>query len=294
MLRPLSRWILLVALLLPMAAQAAGVPKAKHVFLVVLENQNYDSIMNGSMPFLDSLAREYAVGANYFANAHPSIGNYFMLTTGDIPTRDDNFNGQLSGDNLVRSLETSGKTWRAYAQGLPSVGFLGNRYPYMRRHDPFAYFSNVADNPTERNNIVPLQQFTSDLASGQLADFVYLLPDFKDDMHDCPQGGSSCSLSSKESAADTWLRRWLEPLMNSDVFKDDGLLIITFDESENDNRHGGGLVPIIVAGPQVKHGYESSAFYQHQNTLRTMCDALRLKSCPGSAAQVQPMGDLFQ
>ncbi len=274
---------------------AAGVPRAKHVYLVMLENQNYADIMNGSMPYLDSLAREYATSANYFANTHPSIGNYFMLTTGAIVTNNDFFGGEVSADNLVRELKASGKSWKSYAQSLPSVGFRGNKYPYMRRHNPFVYFTDVQNSETERNNLVPLEQFTADLNTGQLADFVYLLPDLKHDMHDCPGWNSRlCRLSAKQRAADDWLKGWLQPLLESDRFKDDGLVIITFDESGNDGRHGGGLIPCVMLGPKVKRGYTSHALCQHQNALRTICDALGVKSCPGAAASAEPMSDFFQ
>ena len=61
-------------------------------------------------PFLNSLinyqgSNPSAPGAlvtNYFADAHPSIGNYFMMTTGQLVTTDDTFNltsRRLSGDS---------------------------------------------------------------------------------------------------------------------------------------------------------------------------------------------------
>jgi hypothetical protein len=43
----------------------------------------------------------------------------------------------------------------------------------------------------------------------------------------------------------------------------------------------------------VKKGFKSTALYQHQNVLRTMLDALGVKSYPGSAASAADMADLF-
>jgi hypothetical protein len=44
-----------------------------HVFIVVEENQNYAAVVaSPSMPYLNSLANQYGLAANYFANAHPS------------------------------------------------------------------------------------------------------------------------------------------------------------------------------------------------------------------------------
>src|SRR4051812_8389189 len=68
-----------------------------HVAVVVLENQNFSSIIgNANMPFLNSLASSNSLANHYFANTHPSIGNYFMMTTGQTVTNDDAFAGTVS------------------------------------------------------------------------------------------------------------------------------------------------------------------------------------------------------
>ena len=113
--------------------------------IVVEENRNYASVIgNPAMPYLNSLANEYGLATQYYANTHPSIGNYFMLTTGQIITNNDGFSGTVSADNVVRHLLTAGKTWKAYEDSLPSVGYIepdvGN---YARRHCPLSYFSDV-------------------------------------------------------------------------------------------------------------------------------------------------------
>jgi acid phosphatase len=56
------------------------------------------------MPYLNTLASANGLATHYCANAHPSIGNYFVLTTGQIETLDDEFNGIISDDNIVREL----------------------------------------------------------------------------------------------------------------------------------------------------------------------------------------------
>src|SRR6267143_1547565 len=67
-----------------------GTPSFTHVAVVVLENQDFSNIIgNVNMPFLNSLASQNSLARQYFANTHPSIGNYFMMTTGQIITNDD-------------------------------------------------------------------------------------------------------------------------------------------------------------------------------------------------------------
>jgi acid phosphatase len=62
----------------------------EHVFVVVEENQNYDEVIGNTkdLPYLNTLASKYGVATNYYANAHPSINNYFYLTrVGVAPDR---------------------------------------------------------------------------------------------------------------------------------------------------------------------------------------------------------------
>ena len=87
-------------------------PQFGRVFVVVEENHSYSNIIgSASMPYLNSLANKYGLAINYYANTQPSIGNYFMMTTGQIITNDSNFSGTVSADNIVRRLTLAGKTW---------------------------------------------------------------------------------------------------------------------------------------------------------------------------------------
>ncbi|HYK34658.1 alkaline phosphatase family protein, partial [Alloacidobacterium sp.] len=72
-----------------------------------------------------------------------------------------------------------------------------------------------------------------------------------------------------------------------------GLLVIVFDESDSDNTHGGGNVPWIVVGPDVKRGYVSNTFYQHPSTLRFLSEALGLTTFPGTAATAPDMQEFI-
>src|SRR6185312_12612983 len=182
-------------------------PTADHVFLVVLENHSFSQVIgNPAMPYLNSLATQNSLAANYFANLHPSIGNYFMLTTGQIVSADDGFTGVVSTDNLVRALAGAGKTWKAYMESIPSTGYLGGDVlPYMKRHDPFAYFTDVAGPDGQH-------------ATAQAANIVH-------DAHDCPGGGIVCPDSELLAAADAWLKTNIDPLIHSPAFANSVLII---------------------------------------------------------------------
>ena len=260
-------------------------PSSPHVVLVVEENHSYSQVIgNTSMPYLNGLASQYGLATQYYANVHPSIGNYFMLTTGQIETTDDAFQGTVTDDNIVRELVKANKTWHSYAESLPSPGYVGDDvYPYLRHHNPFAYFSDVIGT-SQANNIVPFSDFSADLASGNLADFSFVVPNALNDAHD-----------GTLATADQWLNTNLDPLIKSSNFQNGGLLIIVFDESvTTDWAHFGGHVAMVVIGPQVKTGYQSTTLYQHQSTLRLILSTLGVNSFPGASASAPDMGEFFK
>jgi acid phosphatase len=269
---------------------------ADHVFLVMLENHSFGQVIgNPSMPYLNSLANAHGLAANYFADGHPSIPNYFMLTTGKIETLDDNFAGTISDDNIVRALTGAGKSWRAYIESLPSTGYLGpSTGTYLKRHNPFSYLTDLTGSAAQAANIVPFSQLSSDLAAGPLANFVYILPNSQDDAHDCPGGASTCTDDQKLTAADNWLKANIDPLINSPKFGN-SVLFITFDESvDTDITNGGGQVMTVLVGPHVKPSFRSNTMFQHQSLLRTVLQLLQVNDMPGASAVSNSMGEFFQ
>lgn len=246
------------------------------------------------MPYFNSLAAQHSLATQYYANTHPSIGNYFMLTAGNIETNNDAFSGTITDDNIVRALLTGGKSWKAYAQSLPSPGYLGpDVYPYLKHHNPFAYFSDVVNSSVLAANIVPFSQLSADLSSGALPRFDYLLPDAENDAHDCPSGGSLCLDSDKLAAADNWLKANLAPLINNPALAN-SVFIIVFDEAlDIDLTNGGGRVAAVLVGAHVKPAYMSTTLYQHQSTLRLMLELLAVADRPGLSATAPSMSEFF-
>jgi phosphatidylinositol-3-phosphatase len=263
----------------------AAFPTFSHVFLVVEENHSFtDVIGNSSMPYLNSLASKYGLAKQYFADAHPSIPNYLMLTTGQMETLDDSFSGTIGDDNVVRELVSAGKTWKTYQESIPSAGYLGgDAPPYVRRHNPFSFLSDVQSNPAQAANIVPFTQFASDLANNSLPSFSFIVPDVNNDAH-----------NGTLAAADSWLQNNIAPVIASSTFQNGGLLVIIFDEGElSDLDHGGGQVPAVIVSSNSKPNFQSQTLYQHQSTLRLVLQALGVNKFPGQAATAPEMADFF-
>lgn len=259
-----------------------------HVFIVVEENHNYSEVVaSSSMPYLNGLANQYGLASNYFANAHPSIPNYFMLTAGQTLTLIDALTPQtfpVSDDNVVRELIAAGKTWKSYAEDLPSVGYTGgDSGKYAVRHNPLAYMTDVQNDAAQKLNLVPFTQFAADLPTANLPEYSFIVPNLCNDAHDCPL-----------STADSWLKTNIDPVIQSPGFQKDGLLIIVFDEADTqDFTAGGGHVAVVIVSPLVKRGYKSIAFYQHQSVLRLSLEGLGVMKLPGDAASAPAMWEFF-
>ncbi|HEY1581389.1 MAG TPA: alkaline phosphatase family protein [Terracidiphilus sp.] len=266
-------------------------PQSKHIVMVVEENQSYASVVRNTSawPNLNNLISNGALATNYYANSHPSIGNYFMLTTGQLLTTNDTSTAVWGVDNIARRMLAANVSFRIYAEGI-SRGYVGgNTGLYLIRHNPFAMLSDIAKNPQVANQCIwPFAQFATDMANGTLPEFSFIVPDVDDDAH-----------NGTPQQADSWLQTNLViPLSNNPAFAPggDGLLIVEFDEgATRDTTYGGGHVASVFWGPIVRTGYTqtSTTIYQHQSMLRTVMQELQLPSPPGAAAMAPSMSEFF-
>jgi hypothetical protein len=273
------------------ALSEPGHPTFGHVVIIVEENTGLGYLLGNKKdaPYFNSLMDQYGLATEFYANTHPSIGNYMMLVTGQVLTNDDRKKPAtfpVGVDNVVRRLVQAGKTWKAYAEGLPHVGYTGgNVGRYAVRHVPIAYLSDVQQSQEQRSNLVPFAQFAEDLSAHRLPQYSFVTPDLCNDAHDC-----------RVDVMDRWLRTHVPALLADDQFKKDGLLIITFDEAwGSDESHGGGQIATLLISPAFsKRGYRSTAFYQHQSTLRLTLEGLGVDTFPGLAKSAPSMWEFFE
>ncbi len=267
------------------APVTANQPAFSHIVLLVEENHSYSDVVgSSSMPYFNSLISQYGLATQYFANTHPSLPNYFVLTTGLMESNNDNFTGAVTDDNVVRELVKAGKSWKAYLESLPSPGYLGDDSgAYLRQHNPFADLSDIQESSAQAANMVPFTQFSTDLANNALPQYSFIAPNANDDAH-----------NGTLAQADAWLQSNIAPLLASSAFQSSGLLIITFDESEDsDVENGGGHVATVIISPQAKKGYQSQTLYQHQSTLRLVLGGSGVNTFPGMSAAAPDMTEFF-
>ena len=307
------------------AAPKSGIPAFEHVFVVVEENQNYDDVVGNEndLPYFNSLIREYGLATNYYANTHPSVNNYFYLTAGhagfsNLWTSDGflaNLHAELvPGENIASILTDNRKTWKAYLEGLPEAGSLtSNHAGYVKRHDPFAYFTTVVggdrDHSQQKSSLVPFEpNFEKDLQNHTFPNYSFIVPDIHDDGHDDVKTHkeAACGDHAALQQIDQWLSRRIRPLVEDADFKRSGLLIVVFDEACGrgptvDNRldpkqpslRGGGHIPGLIISSKTKPGTRSDQLIHHESVLRLCLRALGIQQFPGAAANVSDVAEFF-
>jgi len=269
---------------------------------VIEENHSYAQVL-ASMPWLVAQGNKYGYATNYHADNPGSLMDYLWLSSGSchnavnctlpVGTHDFGCGGSgctktpITDDNIFRELETSGLTWKVYAQSLPYVGYASttvNSGAYLVRHNPAIFYSDVFNNNALQQNIVPFTQFAADMATNQLPNYSIIIPDANNDAH-----------NGTLAQADSFLMTSVAPVLQSTPFQvgGDGLLFITFDECDAAVGACPEQVYTAVIGPSVKPGTVSNAYYKHESALRTILDALGVTVYPGASNGAPDMKDFF-
>jgi len=260
-------------------AAAAHPPPIRHVFIIVLENEEFDDSFgaHSSAEYLKGLAAEGALLPNFYATSHASLGNYLSMISGQAPnpvTNNDcevfedfvgsgmTADGQAIGHGCVypasvstiaNQLSAAGLTWKGYMEDMgnnprresatcahPPIGAADNTQlaergdQYATRHNPFVYFHSIIHTPDCARNVVNLRELAADLKSvATTPNYAFITPNLCNDGHDggngahCVDGAPGGMVS-----ADRFLRELVPQILAAPAFQRDGLLIVTFDESE--------------------------------------------------------------
>lgn len=237
---------------------------------------------------------------------------------------------------LPDELETAGFTWKAYMEDMGkdparesatcAHSPINSREALLRatvtdqyavKHNPFVYFHSVIDEQARCDtHIVNLGNLPKDLKSaGHTPNYIFITPNLCHDGHDTPcvdqEPGGLIS-------ADAFLKKWVPLITSSAAFKEDGLLIVTFDEADPRRADGsiaccgergltgaryppglqgpgGGRIGAVLISPFIRPGTISDASYNHYSLLRSVARLFGVAPL-GLAAQegLQPFGaDVF-
>ena len=263
---------------------AVAVPQFSHVFTIVLENRSSGAVIGSAdAPYLNQLAAQYGTAEAYQAVAHPSQPNYLALFSGSTQGVTDDALHDLNAPTIADQLETAGRTWRVFAENVPTGCFTGmtasngpdGTGKYARKHDPAISFMSISGSPTRCANIQPMAHF--DPAA---ADYTLIVPNMCNDAHDCPL-----------STADGWLKKLVPQILDSAAWKDGGVLFITFDEADGQDRTANHVATLVISRA-VAPGTRSSVPHSHYSLLRTVEDGLGL-GCLAQSCQANTLGEFF-
>jgi phosphatidylinositol-3-phosphatase len=263
---------------------------------------NYVALISGQAPNEDT-----QLDCPTFADFQPSAprpdGHGQLPGTGCVYPR--------TVPTLPDQLEAAHLTWKGYMEdmgndparepatcghvplGAAERTSLADRTDkYAAKHDPFVYFHSIIDDAARcDSHVVNLERLAQDLAEeSSTPNFVFITPNLCNDGHDpeCIDGRAGGL-----TAVDGFLRKWVPRIEASPAFRADGLLVITFDESDGSGPEGssaccgerplpgararpglggpgGGRVGAVVLSPFVRPGTRSAVAYNHYSLLRTV------------------------
>jgi hypothetical protein len=278
-----------------------------------------------------TLTSHGALLSQYYGIGHESADNYIAQISGQEPnltTQTDcllyldfvqlaTIGGQAIGQGCVypagvqtvaNQLAAKGLTWKAYMEDMGTIpsresatcghpalnsadgtqtAVVGDQY--ATRHDPFVYFHSIIDTPACNADVVPLSRLPADLSSAATtANLSYITPNLCNDGHDSPcVDGRPGGLVS----ANAWLQAWVPKILASPAYQADGMLVVTFDESDGPQSDssaccgegpglnsplpgitglGGGRVGAVVLSRWVQPGSSSSVPYNHYSLLASI------------------------
>jgi hypothetical protein len=272
------------------------------IIIIVLENYRSDKVDPSAIgpeqntPFLNKLARENRVALNYFGVWSPSLPNYIAMIGGDLFGVGDNADSCFNPDankpcngfdapNLVDQLDEAHIAWEGLFESMPSVGFLGAKFPadsalYAQKHNPFVYFKSIALDPIR---LAKLKPFGLDELKAELADpvsasrLIFLVPNQCHDQH----GILDCNPAAVTLAAgDAFLAQTIPAIINAPAFTERSVLFIVWDNSKGRDAccgawRGGGRIPLIAV---TKHAtaVRGTTPSDHYSLLATIEDGFGL------------------
>jgi hypothetical protein len=244
--------------------------RIKHVFVVSLASPGYEAAFGATpqMPYLAATLRPTGqLLSGYSLLDDAGLANSVAAISGQPPNPSTQANCSTYGEfpagstldskgvvagagclypvealTIADQLTSAHFKWRAYVEGmvdetgkpdncvhpdaaaadLPAVG------AYAARQNPFVYFHSLLDLGDCATNDLPLTQLEADLRKvDSTPNYSFVSPSLCNAgiSGQCPEGSPSGA-----ATADAFLSQWVPKILASPAYKQDGLLIVSFDE----------------------------------------------------------------
>ena len=279
----------------PLTPPTPSVPGYQHVFLFYFENEDYSDVIGNvkQAPYLNSLRKDGATLADFYAEEHPSDANYTAFAGGSafgLPLDDpaeENPQYTINARNIGDLVDAAHETWKTYTQSANGPCDDTVHDYYWDDDQPMLYFADVRDRPAYcAAHVVPLEELGQDLkTTATTPNFAWVAPNDCTDMEGCGI-----------AAGDAFLKTELTQIMNSPAWRTQrSLAIVTFDEDDNDNQHPVQRVPtLVVASQGVRPGYTDPTRYTHYSMLRTVEAALGLGTLTDNDLYAPAFNNIFE
>jgi hypothetical protein len=261
------------------------VPKVvSTVFVILLENRERANAL-AAMPYLASLANANAQASNMYGVTRDSLPARLADTTGDTHGITDDTIRVIDTDSIFDHLESVGRTWGWYIEGMSGPCSLSGTETYPAYHNtPLQIASIRNDVPRCQAHDLPLSQFADDLANNP-KELMWIEPDQIHNGH-----------NSDAATADAWLQSFVPQILASASYQHGGKLIITFDEGETNagccDSAVGGNIAFVALSPNGPQGVVDSRMLSMYSFERTLGDLLGF-TVPGQGATAPTMTNLF-
>lgn len=268
----------------------AAAPTAwKHVVVLMFENKSYsDVIGSASSPYISALATKCGSYANWHDadykvdgtkdGGYDSKPNYTTLTSGVSPSvhgiTNDTYSVTTSVDNIFNRLRLAGLNTKSYESGTGGSCATSNFSGAY--HDPMRYYTDLGGQSSSASTFcnthdVPISTFMTDVSSGNLPAFSFILPTNDQNTH-----------NNTISSGDSWAQSFLDPLLNSAQYKSgDTAIFFLWDENTP--------IPNVLIAPSIAPGSHPPTPIGnpigHFSATRTWQEMLGISPLLGSTGQ---------
>jgi hypothetical protein len=251
-------------------------PAIKHVVLILMENTSYSGIIgNASAPYLTSVAHSCGVASSYHNLTHNSLPTLKPFDGDCNPSS----SCVMKTSNLFTDLSSHSKTWKSYAESMPSPCSKVNSGFYAPRHNPAVYFSTITSSACRANDVAlgttSHSPLLGALATQSAPALMFVTPNLCNDMH----GASGCP-SDRVATGDNWIKAWLPKITGTvDYRSGNTIVFVVWDEGSggssgesctNNTSDQSCHVPAIVIAPSVRPHTVSGTRFSHYSLLRTI------------------------
>jgi hypothetical protein len=159
-----------------------------------------------------------------------------------------------------------------------------NQYNFACKHNGQLFFTatNGGDNTTPSNPeahfYAPLQQLQTDLKDNTVAKYNEITPDQYNDMHSSlntnfTYAGVTWTHNTDQEAiaeGDKFLSIVVPQIMASKAYKNNGAIVIWFDETEGGDTSAETLAEIVISPLAEGNAYNSTLRYTHSSDLKSL------------------------